>query len=137
MLDLRFDGHVEKKQCRRADDGSGSALKERFRRRREQRRSIRGACLIELFFEPAEQRRQIATPKRPLRQSICPERLLGRMNASMRFIAWGTMPIGALLGGALGSTIGLRPALLISATGSSLAFLWVYFSPLRGLREVR
>jgi predicted MFS family arabinose efflux permease len=70
------------------------------------------------------------------RQRLCPERLLGRMNASMRFIAWGTMPIGALLGGALGSTIGLRAALLVSAIGSSLAFLWVYFSPLRRLREV-
>jgi MFS family permease len=70
------------------------------------------------------------------RQRLCAERLLGRMNASMRFIAWGTMPIGALLGGALGSTIGLRAALLVSAIGSSLAFLWVYFSPLRRLREV-
>lgn len=71
-----------------------------------------------------------------LRQRLCPERLLGRMNASMRFLVWGPMPIGALLGGALGSTIGIRPALLVSAIGSSLAFLWVYFSPLRWLREV-
>lgn len=71
-----------------------------------------------------------------LRQRLCPERLLGRMNASMRFLVWGPMPIGALLGGALGSTIGIRPALLVSAIGSSSAFLWVYFSPLRWLREV-
>ncbi|HET9899238.1 MAG TPA: MFS transporter [Streptosporangiaceae bacterium] len=70
------------------------------------------------------------------RQRVCPKRLLGRMNASMRFLVWGPMPIGALLAGALGSAIGIRAALLVSAIGSSLAFLWVYFSPLRWLREV-
>lgn len=70
------------------------------------------------------------------RQRLCPERLLGRMNATMRFLVWGTMPLGGLLGGALGSTIGVRSALLVSAIGSSMAFLWVFFSPLRSLREV-
>ena len=70
------------------------------------------------------------------RQRLCPDRLLGRMNASMRFLVWGTMPIGGLVGGALGSTVGVRTALLISAIGSSLAFLWIYFSPLRSLRVV-
>jgi hypothetical protein len=43
------------------------------------------------------------------RQLLCPERLLGRMNATIRFAVWGTIPIGALIGGTLGSTIGLRP----------------------------
>lgn len=70
------------------------------------------------------------------RQRLCPERLLGRMNASMRFLVWGTMPLGGLLGGALGSTIGVREAVLVSAIGSSLSFLWVFFSPLRTLRKV-
>ena len=37
-----------------------------------------------------------------LRQAIVPDRLQGRMNATMRFIVWGTVPLGALLGGALG-----------------------------------
>lgn len=70
------------------------------------------------------------------RQRLCPERLLGRMNASMRFLVWGTMPLGGLLGGALGSTIGVRNAILVSAIGSCLAFLWVFCSPLRTLRVV-
>jgi MFS family permease len=70
------------------------------------------------------------------RQRLCPERLLGRVNASMRFLAWGTMPLGGLLGGALGSAAGVRATLLIAATGQSLAFLWLFFSPLRSLREV-
>jgi MFS family permease len=70
------------------------------------------------------------------RQRLCPEDLLGRMNASMRFLVWGTMPLGGLLGGALGSAIGVRATLLVAATGQSLAFLWVFFSPLRSLRTV-
>lgn len=70
-----------------------------------------------------------------LRQTITPDRLLGRMNASMRFIVWGTMPLGSLLGGALGAWFGLRPALWIAAAGGLASFLWVYFSPVRALRE--
>lgn len=70
-----------------------------------------------------------------LRQRITPDRLLGRMNASMRFLVWGTMPIGSLLGGWLGTALGLRPTLVLAAIGQTLAFLWVWFSPLRGLRE--
>jgi MFS family permease len=68
-----------------------------------------------------------------LRQALTPRRLLGRMNATMRFLVWGTMPIGSLLGGYLGTTIGLRPTLAVAAVGSSLAFLWVFLSPVRAL----
>lgn len=70
------------------------------------------------------------------RQRLCPERLLGRMNATMRFLVWGTMPVGGLIGGALGSAAGVRTSLLVAAIGQSLAFLWVFFSPLRSLRRV-
>jgi predicted MFS family arabinose efflux permease len=70
------------------------------------------------------------------RQGLTPERLLGRMNATMRFFVWGTIPIGAFLGGVLGSTIGIRPTLLVAAIGGSLALLPVFFSPLRTMREL-
>jgi MFS family permease len=70
-----------------------------------------------------------------LRQTITPDRLLGRMNASMRFIVWGTIPLGSLIGGFLGQGIGLRPTLLIGALGSLLSVLWVLFSPVRSLRS--
>jgi MFS family permease len=70
-----------------------------------------------------------------LRQAITPDRLQGRMNASMRFVVWGTIPVGSLIGGFLGETFGLRPTLLIGAIGGSLAFLWVLFSPVRRLKE--
>ncbi|HEX3811577.1 MAG TPA: MFS transporter [Mycobacteriales bacterium] len=70
------------------------------------------------------------------RQALCPERLLGRMNATMRFLVWGTMPLGGLLGGALGATVGVRTAILIGVLGTSTAFLPVYLSPLRTMRRL-
>lgn len=70
------------------------------------------------------------------RQLLCPERLLGRMNATIRFAVWGTIPIGSLLGGILGATIGLRPTLWVSVIGSLLAVLPVFFSPLRTMRQL-
>jgi predicted MFS family arabinose efflux permease len=70
-----------------------------------------------------------------LRQAITPDHLQGRMNASMRFIVWGTIPIGALLGGFLGDRIGLQPTLLVGAIGQLLAPLWVLLSPVRDLKQ--
>jgi MFS family permease len=70
------------------------------------------------------------------RQGLCPPELLGRMNATMRFLVWGTMPLGGVIGGALGSAIGVRQTLLVVAVGGSLAFLPVVLSPLRRMREL-
>jgi MFS family permease len=70
------------------------------------------------------------------RQAICPERLQGRMNAVIRFLVWGTMPLGALLGGALGTWIGLRPALWVAAIGAVFTFLPILLSPVPKLREM-
>ena len=68
-----------------------------------------------------------------LRQAITPDRMLGRMNATMRLIVWGTIPIGALIGGILGTVFGLYPVLWVAAIGECLAFLPVLFSPVRNL----
>jgi MFS family permease len=68
-----------------------------------------------------------------LRQSIIPLRLQGRMNASMRFIVWGTIPLGSLTGGALGEVVGIHTTLLLGAIGGLLSVIWVYFSPVRRL----
>jgi MFS family permease len=70
------------------------------------------------------------------RQAVTPDHLLGRMNATMRFLVWGTQPIGAIVGGALGSSLGARTTLVIGAVGGSLAFLAVLLSPLRTMREL-
>jgi MFS family permease len=55
-----------------------------------------------------------------LRQRITPDRLLGRMNASYRLVGWGTMPLGALLGGVLAEALGLRPAFGVAAAATFL-----------------
>ncbi len=70
-----------------------------------------------------------------LRQAITPDHLLGRMNATMRFLVWGTIPLGSLAGGALGEWLGLRPTLVVGALGSLLAPLFPLLSPVRALRE--
>jgi MFS family permease len=70
------------------------------------------------------------------RQAICPPRLLGRMNAAVRWVVWGTLPLGGLLGGALGTAVGVRTTLWIAFAGSWLAGWWVFFSPLRKMRDV-
>lgn len=70
------------------------------------------------------------------RQAVCPDHLLGRMNASVRFLVWGTIPLGGLLGGALGESVGPRTTLLVVAAGNIAAPLWVLASPLRRLRDL-
>lgn len=70
------------------------------------------------------------------RQAICPPALLGRMNASVRWIAWGTLPLGALAGGSLATWIGVRETLWIAGAGVWAAGLLVFCSPLRGRRDV-
>jgi MFS family permease len=70
------------------------------------------------------------------RQAICPSRLQGRMNASIRFLVWGTIPVGGLIGGALGSTIGTRPTLWVGAIVVLLSPIPVLLSPLRTLRDM-
>lgn len=69
-----------------------------------------------------------------LRQAITPDHLQGRMNASMRFLVWGTIPIGALLGGSLGQLFGLYPTIVVMVLAELTAPAWVIFSPVRELR---
>ncbi len=71
-----------------------------------------------------------------LRQAITPERMQGRMNATMRFIVWGTIPVGTLLGGTFATWFGLREAIWIGAVGSLFAFLPLVFSPVRTLQRI-
>ncbi len=51
-----------------------------------------------------------------LRQRIVPDGLLGRVNAGYRLFAWGTQPIGALLGGVVGELLGLQAVFLLGGT---------------------
>ena len=70
------------------------------------------------------------------RQAVCPPELLGRVNASIRWMIWSTVPASALLAGALGTWLGLRPTLWIGAAIMALTGMWLVFSPLRGMRDI-
>jgi len=64
-----------------------------------------------------------------LRQVVTPNRLLARMNASYRMVLFGTIPLGALLGGTLGQYLGLRPAMVITLLLLTAPIAWTFFSP--------
>lgn len=65
-----------------------------------------------------------------MRQRQCPERLLGRMTASIRFVIWGVAPIGALLSGLVATHWGLSTAFWIGAVGELLGVFFLILSPL-------
>jgi len=67
-------------------------------------------------------------------QAITPDHLLGRTNASRRFLVQGVIPVGALLGGTLGTVLGLRTTVAIGAIGASVAVLPLVLSPLRTVK---
>lgn len=71
-----------------------------------------------------------------LRQAITPDRIQGRMNATMRTIVWGTIPLGSLIGGILGSQFGIMPTLVIGGVVATLSAVWVAFGPVISLRKV-
>lgn len=62
-----------------------------------------------------------------LRQRITPDRLLGRMNAGYRLLAWGTMPLGAALGGLVGELVDVRGVFWVG-TALSAACLPLFLS---------
>jgi predicted MFS family arabinose efflux permease len=64
-----------------------------------------------------------------------PHRLRSRVAGVGRFVNYGTRPIGAVVGGALGEAIGLRPTLWVGVLGACLCILWLLPSPFPRLRE--
>ena len=69
------------------------------------------------------------------RQSVCPPELIGRLTASIRCVVWGALPVGALLGGRLATSLGIRATLWITVAGIACSALWIVASPLRGHRD--
>jgi MFS family permease len=66
-----------------------------------------------------------------LRQAITPDRVQGRMNATMRTIVWGTIPIGSLLGGILATSFGVVPTIVLGGFIAMLAAGWILAGPIR------
>jgi predicted MFS family arabinose efflux permease len=69
-----------------------------------------------------------------LRQAVTPDRLLGRVSASMELVSKGVAPLGALVGGVLGAAFGVQTALFVAALNGLLASLWIAASPVRRMR---
>jgi MFS family permease len=71
-----------------------------------------------------------------LYQTQVPKRILGRMNASRRWIVWGVIPLGNVLGGALAAEIGLRQTLIIGSAISAAAAVFLLSPAIRTLATV-
>jgi predicted MFS family arabinose efflux permease len=84
------------------------------------------SSMIGSFANPVYNINQVS-----LRQAITPDRVQGRMNATVRTVIWGTIPIGALIGGVVGNTYGLVPAMYVGIAFSLLAGLWILLGPVR------
>ena len=67
------------------------------------------------------------------RQAAVPPELGGRMNATVRTIAWGTLPIGALLGAALATSIGIVPTLVVGTVVSLSSVAWLVHPDVRAI----
>ncbi len=91
---------------------------------------IGGASFVASFGVPIYNINQVS-----LRQIITPNRLQGRMNATMRTIVWGTIPVGALLGGVLVTAFGITPTLVIGALVSGSAVAWIVLGPAFKLKK--
>ena len=69
-------------------------------------------------------------------QSLVPDRLRSRVSGAYMVVNYGVRPIGALLGGVLGSEIGLRPTLWIATVGGVAGVLWLLPSPIARMRDL-
>ena len=67
---------------------------------------------------------------------LCTSGLRSRTTGAFNFVNWGIRPLGSLLGGALGSALGLRPALWLSSIAALAGVLWLLPSPIPALRDL-
>jgi predicted MFS family arabinose efflux permease len=71
-----------------------------------------------------------------LRQTVAPENMLGRVNAAMQLMGRGVYPIGAMLGGLLAGSLGVRTTFAVALCGLMCSSIWLIASPVRNLREM-
>ena len=71
-----------------------------------------------------------------LRQAMTPDRLQGRVNATIRFVVGSALPLGALAGGALGGVIGLPLTLVVAELGALFGVVFLVLSPVRSVRTL-
>jgi predicted MFS family arabinose efflux permease len=69
-----------------------------------------------------------------IRQAVTPAALLGRVNATMRFLIWGAIPLGSLIGGAVAEALGSRAVVVLAGAALLIPTVLLALSPIRGLR---
>jgi predicted MFS family arabinose efflux permease len=69
------------------------------------------------------------------RQALVPREIQGRMNASIRTLVWGIIPVGNILGGTVAQVIGVKETVVLMAVLCMISPLWVIFSPVRHVRD--
>jgi MFS family permease len=72
-----------------------------------------------------------------LQTSVTPDGMRSRVSGAFSTINYGVRPLGAVVGGLLGTVIGLRPTLIVAAVGGALSCLWLLRSPVRSVRSLR
>ncbi|HEY4457770.1 MAG TPA: MFS transporter [Pseudonocardiaceae bacterium] len=70
-----------------------------------------------------------------LRQATAPVRIQGRVGATIRMVNWAMKPLGAVIGGVLGSEIGPRSTIAVAVAGGAIGAVWMLFSPIRRVRK--
>lgn len=68
--------------------------------------------------------------------ALVPDRLRSRVSGAYTVVNYGVRPVGSLLGGFLGTALGLQDALWIATTCAIAGFLWLLPSPIPGMREL-
>ena len=91
---------------------------------------IFAAQLVTTFVMPVYNINQVS-----LRQAMVPHALHGRMNATIRTVVWGTLPLGALAGGLLGNAIGSVRTIVAGSIVQLLGTLWIVATPVFRLRD--
>ncbi|GAA1253143.1 MFS transporter [Kitasatospora nipponensis] len=71
-----------------------------------------------------------------LQASVIPDGMRSRVSGAFSTVNYGIRPAGALLGGLLGTLVGIRPALLVAAVGGTLSVLWLLASPIPRIRSL-
>ncbi|WP_081687468.1 MFS transporter [Glycomyces tenuis] len=70
------------------------------------------------------------------RQAVTPDALLGRVNATLRFLGLGALPIGSFVGGLIGEIYGVRTSLWIAGVMLCAGFIPLVLTPLRNMKEI-